>query len=408
MDILSDTDQIQDRRAFVEEYNRLAKKLGIRVLQEFPETRAGTPIDKPEKRRWWSRIFRSPSSGPSAKARGPSGSLRHKRSVSDMALHLVHAWKPDPKTLDLQTMVRLSGKSFFYLPPEYSVEALVIPTCFRATAQHLVQYGPDTRGIFRIPGSLRIINAIFDYYCHETAGEEINSTTRCPSLPAHLNAATHDVASVFKKFISVLPGGILGSLAVYDALVAVYAQYRREPELSRTKETKARARLIALAIETVESKFRRELVCAVFGLLSVIGRAAETAARKDELGRPLPTSDLMGYTALGIIFGPLIVGDLLGSYDMKLDNPSPGPVLLPVTPPTLKLERQRNDNLEDAGLQAVNKAHVANDVTEMLITNWREIPRSVTDPGRIPTSIQGIRKFEDGRQLKQQAQGHEK
>ncbi|KZL67955.1 RhoGAP domain-containing protein [Colletotrichum tofieldiae] len=275
-------------------------------------------------------------------------------------------------------MVRLSGKSLFYLPSGYAPSSLVLPTCFRATAQYLAQYGPTTRGVFRISGSVRIVNAIFDYYCYEKAGEEVTGTIRCPTLPLHINAGAQDVASTFKKFLSVLPGGILGSLSLFDALVAIHSQLRKEPELNRTKETKLRARLIALAIGTVKSRFRRDLICAVFGLLSLIGRAAESAAREDEQGRPLPTSDLMGYTALGIVFGPLLVGDLLDSYTMKLANPTSGLLLFPLTPPQLRKERQRRIVTQDeASPLSVDKIHVANNIAEMLITNWREVVRNM-------------------------------
>ncbi|KAK1504991.1 RhoGAP domain-containing protein [Colletotrichum abscissum] len=378
--LLSDTDEIQDRRIFVQDYNRLAKKQGIRVLSVdgFEGGRHALPAIMTEKRRWWSRVLRSTSSGQPPTSRGAPHGVRHKRSVSDIALQLVHSRKPEPKILDLQAMVRLSGKSLLHLPADYAIGSLVVPTCFRATAQYLAQYGPVTRGVFRIPGSLRVVNAIFDYYCYEKPGEEVTSTIRCPTLPSHINAGAQDVASAFKKLLSVLPGGILGSLTLFDALVAIHTQLRGEPELSRTKESKLRARLIAMAIGTINSHFRRELICAVFGLLSLIGRAAETAAREDEQGRPLPTSDLMGYVALGIVFGPLLVGNLLDSYTMKLANPSSGLLLFPLTPPRLKRERQRKSTIQDnTDSMSVDKIRVANDITEMLISNWREVVRNM-------------------------------
>ena len=131
----------------------------------------------------------------------------------------------------------------------------------------------------------------------------------------------HDVASAFKKFLAGLPGGILGKAWLFDAFMSIYSQFDAEAELMRTKKSKVRARLIALAIATIASRHHRELICAVLGLLSVIGQAAETAPREDEHGRPLPTSDLMGYGALGIVFGPLLMGDLLDSHDLRPTGP---------------------------------------------------------------------------------------
>ena len=42
---------------------------------------------------------------------------------------------------DLQGLVRLCGKSKLYLPADYAPGSLLLPTCFRATAQCLVQNG---------------------------------------------------------------------------------------------------------------------------------------------------------------------------------------------------------------------------------------------------------------------------
>lgn len=245
--------------------------------------------------------------------------------------------------------------------------------------------GADTRGVFRIPGSVRTVNALYDYYCADGDADEISSTIRCPNLPAHIKTGTHDVASTFKRLLSGLPGGILGSLTLFDALVAIHSQLKGDPEFPRTKQTKLRARLIALAIGTIRSQLRRDLICAVFGLLSMIGRAAEKAPREDGHSRPLPTADLMGYSALGIVFGPLLVGDLISFYTMRIADPGAGLVVFPVTPPPAKKERWRCKAGEESHppAQAIDKIHVANSITEMLITHWREVVRQMRSLGAL-------------------------
>jgi hypothetical protein len=124
----------------------------------------------------------------------------------------------------------------------------------------------------------------------------------------------------------------------------------------------------------------------------LIGRAAEIAPREDEHGRPLPTSDLMGYSALGIVFGPLLVGDLLNSYAMKTTNALPsGPALFPATPPNTRKERRRSRTSEDAnppGL-AVDKIYMANNITEMLVTHWREVVRHMRGVGVLKGGREG-------------------
>lgn len=228
---------------------------------------------------------------------------------------------------------------------------------------------------------MRVVNELYEFYCAHQAGDDVANTVRSPNLPSHINAGIHDVASLFKKFLAGLPGGILGSLSLFDALVAINSQLYTDPEFSRTKQSKLRARLIALAVGTLRSQYRRELICAVFGLLCLLGRAAETAPREDESGRPLPTSDLMGYSALGIVFGPLLIGDMLGSHSVKLADPSSGLFLVPVSPqPKSKKEKKKAREPADEPSQPfwdVDKIHVANDITEMLITNWRDVVKQM-------------------------------
>lgn len=70
----------------------------------------------------------------------PGLPLKHKRSISDLSLRLKYR-QDKLKDKDLQELVRLCGSSLLYLPAEYALGSLAVPTCFRATAQYLVQYG---------------------------------------------------------------------------------------------------------------------------------------------------------------------------------------------------------------------------------------------------------------------------
>ncbi|OAA35134.1 Rho GTPase activation protein [Beauveria brongniartii RCEF 3172] len=380
--LLRDADEVEDRAIFVQEYNRLAKKHGIRplILDDFDPNKPNDN-EKP-KRGWFRRMFLSSSRLPSdSKDRDPLKS-RHRRSASDLA-YLIHSRREAPSVLDLQSMVRLSGKSSLYLPTEYAPCALILPTCIRATAQYVSQYA-NTRGIFRIPGSMKVVGALFDYYCHmDKSGADISGTVRSATLPLHIQYSVHDIASTLKRFLSTIPGGILGSLLLFDSFIAVQSQLNAEPEFPRTNQTKVRARLIALAIGTIESQYRRELICAIFGLLSMIGRIAELAPREDDAGLPLPTTDLMGYGALSICFGPLLVGNLLSSYTMKIATPGSGLVVLP--PATQQLRKDTRKNRPGSSTKsvqpAVDKILIANRVTEMLISNWRDIVRQMKSLG---------------------------
>ena len=118
----------------------------------------------------------------------------------------------------------------------------------------------------------------------------------------------------------------------------------------------------------------------------MIGRTAETTRREDDRGRPLPTSDLMGYSALGIVFGPLLIGELLDNYNMHLANPHGGLVLLPISPPKSRKEKQKKRSSTDEGITFntnVDKVKVANSITEMVITHWRDVVRHLKNLGAL-------------------------
>ncbi|KAM3084581.1 hypothetical protein ACMFMG_001317 [Clarireedia jacksonii] len=376
---VSDADDMDDRMHFVEEFNRLAEKHGVRTF--VPSEYEIDPYheDAPDKTGSWlsRKLFRKTSSSPSIKSKKEPRHLQSKRSISD-SLRL-RARRDTLKDRDLVELVRLCGSSLLYLPAEYAAGSLALPTCLRATAQYLIQHAPATRGVFRIPGSQNTITLLYNHYCLvNDEGGLVAGTVRCPTLPDHIQCDVHDVASAFKKFLSGIPGGILGSLPLFDALVSIQTHLRSDPELTRTKHSKVRARLIALSIATLRSAYRRELICAVFGLLCMVGRAAETARREDDRGRPLPTSDLMGYRPLGIVFGPLLVGDLLENYNLRLADPQGSLILTPIGPPKHRRDRHKKNKSLEEGITfntTVDKVKVANGIAEMLITHWRDIVR---------------------------------
>ncbi|KAF7933073.1 uncharacterized protein EAE97_008840 [Botrytis byssoidea] len=376
----SENDDLDDRTHFIEEFNRLADKHGVRKF--IPSEYEDVPCieDGPDKHgNWLSRkLFRRTSSSQTPVVKSKKAErrdLKKMRSISD-SLRL-KSRRDSLKDRDLVELVRLCGSSLLYLPAEYAASSLTLPTCIRATAQYLIQHAPTTRGVFRIPGSQHTINLIYEHYCSKGDQGHIAGTVRCPTLPDHMECDVHDVASAFKRFLSGIPGGILGSLPLFDALVSIQTHLRGDPEMTRTKHSKVRARLIALSISTLRSTYRRELICAVLGLLCMVGRAAETARREDDRGRPLPTSDLMGYKPLGIVFGPLLVGDLMDNYNIRLANGHGSLVLTPLSPPKTKKERKKYKSAEE-GVNfnnLVDKIKVAGEITEMLITHWRDVVR---------------------------------
>lgn len=260
--------------------------------------------------------------------------------------------------------------------------------------------GPALRGIFRINGSHTTVSALYDHYASQDEdGDAVSGTVRCPTLPDNIQCDEHDVASAFKKFLSGLPGCILGKIWLFEALVSIHNQLGIDPEMTKTRQTKVRARLIACAISSHPSRFQRDLICAVFGLLCMIGRAAETAVREDEAGRPLPTHGLMGYNALGTIFGPLLIGELMDEYDPhRQESLDAAESVKPSTPPKKekRSKHQKNKSAEESLIEsklASEKMKVANRVAEMLITHWRDVIRHMKNMGSMTDAVVENRKM---------------
>ncbi|KFZ16440.1 hypothetical protein V502_05078 [Pseudogymnoascus sp. VKM F-4520 (FW-2644)] len=388
---VSETDDIGDRTFYVETFNKLAHQHGIPEIT--PDGHESGQIDKvviTGKAGSWimKRILRRTTSMLSLNK--PKPDLKHKRSISDISLRMAGARKDAFKDRHLAELVRLCGSSPFYLPAEYAPGTLSLPTCFRATAQYLVQRGPAMKGIFRISGSHATVAALYDHYASQDEdGDVISDTVRCPNLPENIRCDEHDVASTFKKFLSGLPGGILGKVWLFEALVAIHDQMGVVPELMKTRQSKVRARLIACAIAAHSSRFQRDLICAVFGLLCMIGRASEVALREDVDGRPLPTNELMGYGPLGTVFGPLLVGDLIDEY-----NPRRGDVSVETsqgrTLPRKKSRHRKPKSAEESLLEtkvASEKLRVAGSVAVMLITHWRDVIRHMKNLSNIGSSL---------------------
>lgn len=252
--------------------------------------------------------------------------------------------------------------------------------------------GPSVRGIFRINGSHAIVSALYDHYASQDEdGDAISGTVRCPTLPENIQCDEHDVASAFKRFLAGLPGGILGKVWLFESLVSIHNQLGVDPEWTKTRQTKVRARLIACAISSHQSRFQRDLICAVFGLLCMIGRAAETADREDDNGRPLPTHGLMGYSVLGTLFGPLLLGDLMKEYQPYHDDKRVDSALGKATnKKEKKTKQQKKKSLEESlneSRLAAEKIRIANRVAEMVITHWRDVVRHMKSMGSMASNV---------------------
>ena len=130
-------------------------------------------------------------------------------------------------------------------------------------------------------------------------------------LPSHIEHTVPDVASFFKRVLIDLPGGLLGSVELFEALRNVVMNFERDPELPESDFASLKAKMIALAISSVASDYRLYLIQAVLGLVSYLGHEAEKfQAENSSADEEQAPSELMNYRSLGVVLGPLLLGNL--------------------------------------------------------------------------------------------------
>ncbi|KAI9755081.1 MAG: hypothetical protein M4579_004420 [Chaenotheca gracillima] len=394
----------RDRSVLIDEYNTLAKEVGLPPLppsfesaiaseqlrHEALAAAAATPSKSAASKNWLARKFmrkttttRSPETSDSEK------SVSRRVSFGDVGL--LARRRDSLKDQDLDDVARLGGLSVFVLPQEFSPCPLTVPTCISATATYLAQHGPSTAGIFRIPGSVTIINALYDHYGHLYDDAEkdsllIQQTVGSGTLPLQIPYCIHDVASAFKKFLSGVPGGILGSVELFRVLRDI-----REHLFNPSRKTDAqyhhfRARLMALAIASSGAEIRISLICAALGLACLVGQRGETIRLgKPEL-KPPGGSDMMNYQGLSVVFAPLLLGSLTDMITTDSEETSKGkPQETPITPPKQRKKLKHRDApskktvLDSNFAQHLERAKICFEIAQMLIENWPEIVKNLRD-----------------------------
>jgi len=244
-------------------------------------------------------------------------------------------------------------------------------------------------GIFRISGQLSTVNKLYDHYAQpiDAADKEpkepaaIPHTVTSALVPSHISHNVHDVAAVFKKFLNAVPGGILGSLSLFNALESIHKEFYANPDTTESHRREARARLIALAISSVTSQHRVSLICAVLGLAAVIGHETQTALDSNIESDQSPTTERMNYKGLGLVFAPLVIGDLTDGIELPSggERAGAGALDLPNSLPKRRKENGRKPSVPKfpgmstfLDMSGARYKLVAG-VFEMLLINWRDV-----------------------------------
>ena len=231
--------------------------------------------------------------------------------------------------------------------------------------------GSDTPGIFRINGQSTVVDNLYNYWVHTMFGDSstvdghVVAQVVASSLPTHIDYTMHDVASLFKKFVGGLPGGLLGSTSLFQAFRSIVAAEGGRPD------TTMKARLVALALRCIDSRWRMSIICATIGLIAHIGGKTAKAIKS---GTASPQA--MSNAALSVIFGPLLLRDMID--DIEPVN-SDTRLLVPGSP---KKPYSENDPRKATLEASMARLNTANWVLEKLLSFWPEVVIQLSEMGK--------------------------
>ena len=256
--------------------------------------------------------------------------------------------------------------------------------------------GLTAPGLFRVSGSSAATAALYDYYQRQFGnpnGGAIVQTTSLAILPTHLTYTVNDVAHLYKALLAGLPGGILGSPAVFQALYSIQSFLHPDPNLDPRIARKIRPRMIALAIATLNLHFRITLICAVFGLLRCVALSTYEMIEESKIARPAEAFTYLKEDSLGVIFGPLLLGDKSDQILLPAHEERDGLLVLPTVAPQPdgeptkgKFKQKRDQGYVQMQREKARRAAL---VTEMVIAEWENVVVEMKKIGALEVTRKG-------------------
>ncbi|CAG8909101.1 unnamed protein product [Penicillium egyptiacum] len=249
----------------------------------------------------------------------PAPKLRRMKTFANMR-------RPNPMTSlqgkSIETLARLGGHGYLMLT-DLAPCPVQLPAYIVATLLFLHKYGLDTPEIFIQPGDLKVAIRLYDHFASQVIDAEkdesnISLTMRVVAMPQLREDAAPvlSVAWALKAVLAGLPDGILGSVRLYRVLSQMY--YHSVPEQSHllrvpdciseaSPTTAIRVQLMCLALIALAPEMQRDLICAVFGLLSMLVNAKTNVQDQPgmELRDPVASPN---FQDLVRVFGPLLLG----------------------------------------------------------------------------------------------------
>ena len=164
-----------------------------------------------------------------------------------------------------------------------------------------------------------------------------------------------------------------------------------------------RVKLIATALASSGDSYRIAVICAVFGLLSLIGSEAEASRNGSDERRGSQSSDGMSYQALSVVFAPLLIGDMIDDIELRHQEvelsrgngvPSPGHLSKASLGGALN---------QDVLALHLGQTSVALQVTKMLIAHWIAVVEELHKDGlsgaeqwnTLPSPVGGALDYDD-------------
>ncbi|KAL1853403.1 hypothetical protein Plec18170_005400 [Paecilomyces lecythidis] len=332
--------QFGQRRAAIE-YNRMAVKLHLHSL---PLSRHNRPMSDdpllnegrgPKRKDALLRKIRSMRSNLTLRSTPRSPGGRTLRRIKTLANLTNRSCQMDSlKGKSLETIARLGGHSFLTLPADFAPCTLRLPVCIVATASYLKCYAPKARNIFLDHGDLKAAARMYDHYANQVLSAEkekikIDVTMRECNLPSDSVGSdrdylfnggfhVHSVGCVFKQLLAGLPGGILGSTDLYRTLVDIFERRFFDAEVDSSESrlggissaASMRIKVITLAILALTTEMQLALICAVFGLCTLLLHETERLVEiEKQMNKPCAGANLAGLLDLehlARVFGPLL------------------------------------------------------------------------------------------------------
>ncbi|KAL4920496.1 hypothetical protein BDW62DRAFT_6922 [Aspergillus aurantiobrunneus] len=338
-----------DRRLATDSFNKLAGELYLEPLSaNIDDVNQGyraddgifaVPGDRPERRRdkllGRIRTMRSSIQIKAEPSIPRARSLRRMKTftVPPSRSYLMTSLQGKP----LETLARLGGYSFLTLPGDFAPTTLSLPVCFVASINYLRCFAPAVSGLFVDPGDLETASQTYDYFADQVLSAEkekmkIHMTMRSSRMPSFLddvsgpdlesqNSQVLGIAFTFRALLAGIPGGILGSVQLYRALVNIGHGRISSRSVQRTgsclaglsPEDYAKVRALSLAMLALASSMQLNLICGVFGLCSLLlhetERISELERRQHRRTnrRPIASSpDKLNLDRLAAILGPLL------------------------------------------------------------------------------------------------------